>query len=110
LGVYGVLAQSVAQRTREFGIRMALGSSRADVLKVVITQALRLSAIGLAISLPISVALTHLMSSLLFGIVGLNLPIFLGFATILVLSAMMAAYLPARRAAKVDPMIALRYE
>ena len=110
LGVYGVLAQSVAQRTREFGIRMALGASPRDVLKVVVTQALRLSVIGLAIALPISIALTHAMSSFLFGIVGLNLSILAGFATVLLLSAIAAACVPARRAAKVDPIVALRYE
>jgi ABC-type antimicrobial peptide transport system permease subunit len=110
LGTYGVLAQGVAQRTREFGIRMALGASRSDVLKVVITQALQLSAIALAIALPISVALTHAMGSLWFGVVGLNWSMLAGFAAVLVFSAIAAAYMPARRAAKVDPVVALRYE
>lgn len=110
LGVYGVLAQSVAQRTREFGIRVALGASPRDVLKVVVTQALRLSVIGLAIALPISMALTRAMSSLLFGIIGLNWSILAGFAVVLVLSTIASAYVPARRAAKVDPIVALRCE
>jgi putative ABC transport system permease protein len=110
LGTYGVLAQGVAQRTREFGIRMALGASPRDVLKVVITQALQLSAIGLAIALPISVALTHVMRSLWFGVVGLNWSMLAGFAAVLVFSGIVAAYMPARRAAKVDPVVALRYE
>jgi predicted permease len=110
LGVYGALAQSVAQRTREFGIRMALGASPRDVLRVVITHALHLSVIGLAIALPISLALTRAMGSFLFGIVGLNLSILAGFAAVLVLSAIVASYVPARRAAMVDPVVALRYE
>jgi len=110
LGVYGVLAESVAQRTREFGIRVALGASPRDVLKVVVTQALRLSVVGLAIALPISMVLTRAMSSFLFGIIGLNWSILAGFAAVLVLSAIAAAYVPARRAAKVDPIVALRYE
>jgi putative ABC transport system permease protein len=110
LGVYGVLAQGVAQRTREFGIRMALGASPRAVLQAVITQALHLSAIGLAIALLISVALKHAMRSLLFGIVGLNWSMLAGFAAVLVFSAIAAAYMPARRAAKVDPVVALRYE
>jgi predicted permease len=110
LGVYGVLAQSVAQRTREFGIRVALGAGPRDVLKVVVTQALRLSVVGLAIALPISMVLTRAMSSFLFGIIGLNWSILAGFAAVLVLSAIAAAYVPARRAAKVDPIVALRYE
>jgi len=110
LGVYGVVAQSVAQRTREFGIRVALGASPRDVLRVVVTQALRLSVVGVAIALPISMVLTRAMSSFLFGIIGLNWSILAGFAAVLVLSAIAAAYVPARRAAKVDPIVALRYE
>ncbi len=89
---------------------MGLGASPRDVLKVVITQALQLSAIGLAIALPISVALIHAMRSLWFGIIGLNWSMLAGFAAVLVFSAIAAAYMPARRAAKVDPVAALRYE
>lgn len=110
LGVYGVLAESVAQRTQEFGIRQALGAQTLDLLKLVIGQAFRLSAFGLAIGVPLSIVLSRLMSSLLFGVVPLNIEIMVGLGGLLLLVAMTAGYMPARRAMKVDPMVALRYE
>jgi predicted permease len=110
LGVFGVLAQGVAQRTREFGIQVALGATRTDVLKFVLKQALRPTAIGLAVALPLSFALTHAMTKMMFGIGALNWSILVGFSAVLMLAALAAAYIPARRAASVDPMVALRYE
>ena len=110
LGVYGVLAESVAQRTQEFGIRQALGARTVDVLKLVVGQALRFAGFGLVLGLPISILLTRVMSSFLFGVVSLNLGILAGLAALLLVVAVTAGYVPARRAMKVDPLVALRYE
>jgi len=110
LGVYGVLAESVAQRTQEFGVRQALGARTVDVLKLVVGQALRFAAFGLVLGLPISILLTRVMSSFLFGVVSLNLGILAGLAALLLVVAVTAGYVPARRAMKVDPLVALRYE
>jgi putative ABC transport system permease protein len=110
IGVYGVLSESVAQRTREIGIRLALGATPGDLMKLVLAQALRLTVIGLAIALPISYAVGHLMASLVFGIVRTDLAVVAAFAFLLLLLSLVAAYVPARRALRVDPMRALRYE
>jgi predicted permease len=110
VGVYGVMAYVVTQRTHEFGIRMALGASPADVLRQVFLEAGRLAVLGLALGLIAAVTLTRLMSSLLFE-VNPNDPITLGVAaTVLALVALAACYSPARRAVRVDPLVALRYE
>jgi putative ABC transport system permease protein len=110
VGVYGVVAYSVTQRSHEFGIRMAIGALPADVLKQVFLEAGRLTAIGLALGLAAALALTRLMASLLFG-VNPNDPVTLFLAAaVLAFVALAACYIPARRAARVDPVIALRYE
>jgi putative ABC transport system permease protein len=109
-GIFAVMTYSVAQRTREIGIRMAIGANRADVLRVVLGTALKMSAVGLAIGLILAFLMTHALSSVLFGIVQTNLTLFAALTVLLILVATFAAYLPARWAMRVDPMVALRYE
>lgn len=110
VGVYGVLSESVAQRTREIGIRLALGADASDLMKLILGQAVKLTAIGLAIALPISFAISRAMASLVFGVVSMDFTILAGFTALLFLVALCAGYLPARRAIRVDPMTSLRYE
>jgi predicted permease len=110
LGLYGVLTFSVARRTREIGIRVALGAQRADVFKLVISQGMILVGIGVALGLGASFALSKLIATLLFGVTPTNALTFISVPVILIVVAMLACYLPARRATKVDPLVALRYE
>jgi putative ABC transport system permease protein len=109
IGVYGILAENVAQRTHEFGIRFALGASPSDVLRLVIRHAITVSGIGLAIGLPLSFAISRAMAAFVFGIVSVSLVVLVSLAGLLLLVALVAAYFPARRALRVDPMVALRY-
>ena len=109
-GVYGVLSYSVSQRTHEVGIRMALGAGRRDVLGLFMGQGLRLVLLGLVIGLVGAFALSRLMSSLLFGVSTTDTATFVVVATVLMLVGVFACYLPARRATRVDPLVALRYE
>ncbi|HKY45825.1 MAG TPA: ABC transporter permease [Pyrinomonadaceae bacterium] len=110
VGLYSVMAYIVSQRTREVGIRMALGADRGDVMKLITRQGMRLAAVGVGIGLLLSLALAQVLSSLLIGVSGYDVTTFLLVPTLLAAVALLACYLPARRATKVDPLVALRYE
>ncbi len=110
IGLYGVISYSVGQRTHEIGIRMALGGQPRDILHVILGQGLKLLAIGLAVGLAASLVLTRLMSNLLYGVSSTDPLTFAAVAILLTLVALLACYIPARRAMRVDPMVALRYE
>jgi predicted permease len=110
LGLYGLLAYVVSQRTKEFGIRLALGAPRRDVISLVMRQGLRLVLLGLGIGLAASLAGTRMIANLLFGVSPLDLAAFVSVSVVLAIVALLACYLPARRAMKVDPMEALRSE
>jgi putative ABC transport system permease protein len=110
VGVYGVMSYSVVQRTHEIGVRMALGAQQTDVLRLIVGQGLKTTVFGLGIGLPLVWGLSHLMASVLFGVVLLDYSVVIGFMSLLAVVAFLASYLSARRAMNVDPIVALRYE
>jgi len=110
MGIYGVTAYTVAQRTQEIGIRIALGAQMRDVLSLMLRKAMSLVLVGTAIGLVGAYVVTRVMSNLLFGVTPTDLATFIAVPAVLLLVALVACLIPARRATKVDPLVALRYE
>ena len=110
IGLYGVVAYSVTQRTREIGIRLAVGAQRGDVMNLIVGEGLKMAAAGVALGLVASLLMSHVLRSLLFGVTATDPFVFAANAAILLLVAVLACAIPARRAARVDPMVALRNE
>jgi putative ABC transport system permease protein len=110
IGIYGVQSYAVRQRVREIGIRIALGAQRSDVFRLVLGQGLKLALIGICIGLAASFALTRLMASQLYGLSATDPLTLAGVAIVLAVVALLACYIPARRASSVNPMVALRHE
>ena len=110
IGIYGLMSYSVEQRTQELGIRMALGAGQNDMLQLVVRQGMLLAGIGLAIGLAASLGLSRIMAKLLFGVKTTDPVTYTAVTVILISVALLATYIPARRATQIDPMIALRYE
>ena len=110
LGLYGVIAYSVNRRTREMGVRIALGAQRSDVLRLVLREGARLVAAGVALGIVLAAAATRVIARLLFDVSALDAVTFSAMSLVLIVIALVATYLPARRAASFDPMTALRSE
>ena len=110
IGIYGVISYSVVQRTHEIGVRMALGAAPGDVMRLILGQGAMLAMVGIVFGLAGALALTRFLRSLLFEIKPNDPTTFMGVAILLMIVALLACYIPARRAMRVDPMVALRYE
>lgn len=110
VGIYGLVSHTVVQGTHEFGVRMALGAARNDVLRLVLNRILRLAVLGLGLGCVFAIALVRLASALVFGVISLHASVFVVFSALLLAVTLLAAFLPARRASRVDPIIALRVE
>jgi ABC-type antimicrobial peptide transport system permease subunit len=110
MGLYAVVSYAVSRRTREIGIRMALGAERSDVLRLVVREGMRLSIIGIVIGLVLASCLSVILSKVLYGLAPLDVTVFGGVTVLLVSVCALACYMPARRATRVDPLVALRYE
>jgi putative ABC transport system permease protein len=110
IGIYGVISLNVTNRINEFGIRMALGAQPGNVRTLVLGEGMRVAAIGGAVGLLVSLVLTRLLDKLLFGVTPTDPLTFVAVTTVLTIASLIASYLPARRATKVDPLVALRYE
>jgi putative ABC transport system permease protein len=110
IGIYGVIAYTVTQQTKEIGIRMALGAQRIDMMTMIMRQSFAIIGIGLLAGIAGALALTRLMSSLLYGVSAHDLSVYAMVTILLSAAALIATYFPARRAMTVDPMVALRYE
>jgi putative ABC transport system permease protein len=110
IGIYGVMSYTVSQRTQELGVRIALGAQTVDVRRMILGQSLKLTLVGIAIGLAGAFGVARFLASLVFGVGTHDVATFLGVALLLVLVALAAAWIPARRAMRVDPMVALRHE